>query len=137
MRRATDGVGTIAGGNQVTVSSGAGGTAISFDPIIPQYILHNVNQSFLVVITGNTSLRASSDDTGSLAWKYAWSEAVLGDDLFDKITTARSGTTSERYAINAYESFNTDQYKGGVDTQIDDYPDGFQLRPIGITRVGR
>lgn len=81
---------------------------------------------FLAKITGNASLSTNR-------WKYSWEEVELDGDSQWKPDGRRTGSTTERYALNLIEIGNgaLGVRGNGVNQSGAAYPSGFALKPAG------
>lgn len=112
-------------------------SSIQSDTLLVQRIGNNVYLDvelppyapfFVAKITGNSAL------TANVKWKYAWTEIKLSTNDDGAKANARSGTTSDGYALNLVELNNTTAGAvggEGVNAGGTDYPAGFKRRPIG------
>lgn len=82
------------------------------------------------------------EDAGvAYRWKYKLQRITLGDDDTIKLVEDDDtfGEFPETYALNEYEFANRPQhtgYQGNGTDQSGDYPEGFQLEPIGAGSGG-
>ena len=120
---------SVGGSKGIRVTETSSGTSLSISSRPRGYGGGAALARFPALITGNKD--TGTGVFGNQRWHYSWAEAELSTTDVSILEGGRSGTTDEDYAMNMYEMTNTSRYKMGVDVDADDYPDGYDLRPIG------
>lgn len=134
---AANAVSVIRGDGLIRVSQSPTGYTLSLDVDALRPLLAR-RPFFLARIGAN----AEADDPPQNRWHYAWTEMEftgLGYDGIEELSSGRSGTTTDDYAINMAEAMNDSSGVQNDGTDIDgaDYPAGFAPQPTPADLIVR